>query len=122
MKYLETFPERCSGCRACETACSQAFFKEDNKTLSAIQIDDQKITVCNQCGVCMTMCPTQAISINSQGVILLNKKKCIGCLVCVAECPSGAMRFAQGLKTPFKCIACGICTEKCPCEALEIVT
>jgi len=121
MKYLKTSPELCSGCRACESACSLAFFKEDSKALSAIQVDDQKITVCNQCGVCAQMCPTQALSFNAQGVLTLNKTKCIGCLVCVAECPCGAMRFADGLRTPFKCIACGICTGKCPCQALEIV-
>ena len=52
---------------------------------------------------------------------MLNAKLCIGCLACVAICPTGAMKHYQGALSPFKCIACGTCVEKCPENALMIV-
>lgn len=125
MKYLKTYPEKCIGCHTCEEVCSEMFFKEINVEKSCIRIlekgDGFNITVCNQCGVCVGVCPTQAISINSLGVVMINKKECIGCLNCVAECPTNVMRYYDNEQIPFKCIACGACAGKCPVEALEII-
>lgn len=125
MKYLKTYPEKCIGCHTCEDICSEMFFKEKNVEKSCVRIYDQNegfnITVCNQCGVCIEMCPTQAISYNSLGVVMINKKECIGCLNCVAECPTNVMRYYENIQIPFKCIACGACAGKCPVEALEII-
>jgi len=126
MRYLKKITEKCTAeCRACETACSTTFFKEGNRDKSAIKIDKEDnivtITVCNQCGKCLPMCPAQAITINAQGVVVINKKECAGCLICVAECPCGAMFYHVDEPVPFKCIACGICVKKCAANALEIV-
>jgi len=126
MKYLKTYPDKCTAeCRACEKACSNAFFKEENRDKSAIKVikkdDVVTMTACNQCGKCIPMCPAQAITINAQGVVVINKKECAGCLICVAECPCGAMGYHADEPVPFKCIACGICVGKCAAKALEIV-
>jgi Fe-S-cluster-containing hydrogenase component 2 len=64
----------------------------------------------------------QAISISKAGVVVVDKKKCVGCLACVAICPIGAMRYYPGQSTVFKCIACGACAKECPTGALEIAT
>lgn len=127
MKVLKTYDEECIGCNTCVTTCSQLFFKEDNPEKSCIEVfplgnEDFKLSVCNQCGVCVEECPAEALSINKLGVVMLNKKLCSGCMVCVANCPTNNMRvFAQAL-TPFKCTACGACARECPAEALEVVT
>ncbi|HPM05290.1 MAG TPA: 4Fe-4S binding protein, partial [Candidatus Cloacimonas sp.] len=47
---------------------------------------------------------------------------CIGCLMCVAVCPTESMRTYLGNQNPFKCIACGVCVKSCPAEAIKIVT
>ena len=125
MKYLRTYPEKCVGCHTCENVCSQLFFKNENADLSCVRITEKDnsfdINVCNQCGKCVTVCPPMALSVNAQGVVMLNKSKCIGCMACVAICPTQSMRFQKNKLIPFKCIACGSCATKCPVKALEIV-
>ncbi|MCL2062857.1 MAG: 4Fe-4S binding protein [Candidatus Cloacimonetes bacterium] len=125
MKYLKGNSDLCTGCLACADACSELFFKEKNIQKSCIRINqnDNKnnIIVCNQCGKCMPLCPTQALSYNSQGVVILDKNECSGCLICVAECPCACMHYLVEENAPFKCIACGICVKKCPVSALELI-
>ncbi len=127
MKYLKTYPEKCIGCMQCMDVCSETFFKEKNKDKSSIKVTKKsdnswEITVCNQkCRLCVAECPVKALSVSKQGVVLLNKKLCVGCLACVAVCPIDAMMWLEGMENPFKCVACGKCAEICPTGALEIV-
>jgi ferredoxin len=127
MKYLKAYEEKCIGCNTCMTVCAQLYFKENNVDKSAIQIlslgqDNFGINACNQCQTCVAECPTMALSINKQGVIMINKNLCIGCFACVAICPTDSMRRYHGGVTPFKCIACGACAKECPADALAIIT
>jgi Fe-S-cluster-containing hydrogenase component 2 len=123
-KLLRTYPENCISCHACESSCSNTYFKVDDPNRSRIRITDSDgqpgMNACNQCGVCVQTCPTLALTINPQGVVMLNTKLCIGCYMCVAACPTGSMfRYESGL-APIKCIACGICTKACPADAIRI--
>jgi NAD-dependent dihydropyrimidine dehydrogenase PreA subunit len=128
LKRLAGNDEKCSGCGQCMTTCSTLFFKEDSPLKSCIGIHDaggghHHIVVCDQsCRLCVAECPVQALSVNSRGVVVLDKKLCVGCLACVAVCPIGAMKYIPGMKSPFKCIACGACVRNCPTGAIEIVT
>jgi len=102
------------------------YFKEENPARSRIQVlglggGKFHLVACDQeCRKCVAECPTQALTVNSLGVVMINKSLCVGCLACVAVCPIEAMRFFPGESTPFKCIACGACVKTCPKEALEI--
>jgi ferredoxin len=124
MKYLLTHPIRCQGVRACEKACSKTFFKVEDARKSCIQIKQTKqgheINVCNQCGACIVVCPVEALSRNKLGVVVVNKKLCVGCYICVGFCPTLSMMHHPELREPFKCIACGACTRACPEKALEV--
>lgn len=46
---------------------------------------------CSGCGICLPMCPYDAISLNERtGVAEINEILCEGCGSCVSACPSGA--------------------------------
>jgi anaerobic carbon-monoxide dehydrogenase iron sulfur subunit len=126
IKYLKTIDEKCVGCMSCASACSLMYFKEDNPAKSRIQVNGTgknsfHLIACDQeCRKCVQECPTQAISVASTGVVMIDKSLCVGCLACVAVCPIEAMRYFPGDKHPFKCIACGACAKKCPKEAILI--
>ena len=87
MKLLKTYADRCVRCGACMTACSKAYFKEDEPELSRIRIGDvgsmAQMNVCNQCGACIEVCPTQALERDKNGVVQLRKEKCTSCMMCV---------------------------------------
>jgi anaerobic carbon-monoxide dehydrogenase iron sulfur subunit len=125
MKYLRTYAEKCNGCNVCMSVCSTLYFKEDNPEKSAIRVGKTAagpftLSVCDQCRACVAECPTQAIAINKQGVVMINRALCINCLACVAACPSATMLTWRGGLVPFKCIACDACAKKCPTGALKI--
>lgn len=126
MKKLQTFPDKCTGCGICEDVCAKTWNKSEDKAKSSIRIrpleeGGYSMDVCDQCGDCRAMCSMMSLMTDKTGVVRLNKKTCVGCLICVAECLRGYMFYNDELPTPFKCIACGICARNCPSEALSIV-
>ena len=46
--------------------------------------------LCDYCGACVGMCPTDAINLD-ETVIAINEDKCIKCEFCVIGCPTGAI-------------------------------
>ena len=118
--------ETCMACLQCVQACSEAFYKTNDVTLSCIQVvegknGDAKPQVCIQCGKCAKVCEAGAITQNPKtGVYMINKKLCVKCGKCVEICPMKVMVMAEE-SAPSKCIACGICVKACPMEVLEIV-
>ena len=85
----------CMACLQCAQACSEAFYKEFDVTLSAIQVGT------NKAGEAKPM-------------------TCIQCGKCVEACPMKVMVHKEG-NAVSKCIACGICAKACPMDVLEVV-
>lgn len=125
-KYLKTDDSKCVGCMTCTSVCSRLYHKEENPAKSCIEVQGLgsgrfHLVACDQeCGACLRECPVKAISIRPNGVLVVDKNLCVGCLACVAVCPIEAMRWYPGTSTPFKCVACGACVRSCPKDALSI--
>ncbi len=51
----------------------------------------------------------------------VDENECIGCGVCVDECPADALSLVEGIAKMdiAMCIRCGVCHEVCPEEAVK---
>jgi carbon-monoxide dehydrogenase iron sulfur subunit len=133
MKLLTINIDRCTGCRACEYACSFKHTGLFNPLDSRIRIseflDDFVFipSVCTQCedAYCVSVCPTHALSKNQQtGVVEFDSNKCIGCKQCIIACPWGSIKLNHTGKEIIKCDLCGgepECIKVCHAKALEFV-
>ena len=134
--------ERCVGCNACVIACkSYHGLEPDMKRRKVRDLDDNLVgspiraylsTSCQHCEdpSCMKACPTSAYSKREDGIVLHNRKVCIGCKMCLWACPYEAPTFNPVTKKMDKCDMCRerldqgeqpICVACCPMEALKIV-
>lgn len=54
--------------------------------------------------------------------VIIDKDLCIGCGICVDECPQEALRVEDNIAVVNEdaCIECGICIGECPQEAISL--
>lgn len=52
-------------------------------------IDNDK---CIDCGACISLCPTDALSLDKEERLKFYYEKCIGCLLCLDSCPRFAIK------------------------------
>jgi len=137
-KKLAVVPELCSGCRICELVCALKHFGVNNPKKSAVRVIVtyphpvvRMPVVCSQCKapVCADACPVGALS-RTNGVVTLDKEKCISCMKCVDACPFGAIYAHEDADYPIKCDLCGLgtpggsrpeCVDSCPKGALRLI-
>ena len=134
---------RCVQCHACEVACKSTndvkpglkwrrvvsvwggeYPNVTNKTLSL---------ACMHCGdpPCIGACPADAITKRPEdGIVLVDKDKCIGCHTCFDVCPFSVPQYGEDGKMQ-KCHMCvdrltqgfePACVSTCPSEALHFGT
>lgn len=120
MKKVYADEKWCLGCHLCEYNCAFANSGVSNmvkalkdKTIHPrVHIEESdKITYavsCRHCDdpLCVKSCISGALSIKD-GVISIDKNKCIGCLTCILVCPYGAV--AQGENGAVQ--KCELCIE-----------
>jgi Fe-S-cluster-containing hydrogenase component 2 len=127
MQLLAVHPEECSGCRTCELICALQNHKENNPAKAALRVRGlfpspgrYDLRICDQCGECAEVCPTEAIRRRSDGVYVIDPEECTGCLACVQVCPYEVIFTHESMDVPIKCNACGECVTYCPKQVLAL--
>ena len=99
------------GCQACVTACSEEHgwsasegSATDSQWIRKVEIEDKETgaktslpVMCQHCNEapCVDVCPTGASHQRADGIVLVDKHRCIGCRYCMVACPFGARSFVH---------------------------
>ncbi|MFH2035523.1 MAG: 4Fe-4S dicluster domain-containing protein [Candidatus Zixiibacteriota bacterium] len=126
---FQIIPDKCTGCRSCELACS--FSHGDMKKPGKSRIHplayapDQFVpVVCLQCDdpACAKACLFDCITRNPEtGAMDIDEDKCVKCEACVAACPFGCALIDSVHDKVVKCDICEgtpACVQFCPTQAL----
>jgi len=128
---LQSYHEKCSGCRACQLACSEAHGDGFNPTRSRMFVVKDDVSgndlpiVCRFCddADCVAACPTDALTQTVHGWLALNNGACTSCGACTHACPYNALRLDPSSRQPLACDGCGggapLCVAACVTGALE---
>lgn len=134
--------KRCIECRACESACKQWNGVETginiryrrvrvSETGKYPEVKTQALSLaCNHCeeAWCMKACPVKAIFRRQDGIVLIDRNKCVGCTMCSKLCPYDVPQFNAGVRKMEKCTMCAdrvdanlqpACATLCPTGALQ---
>jgi DMSO reductase iron-sulfur subunit len=113
----------CIGCAACEVACkieNEVPLGRRRREVVTVEKGEYPNVkkyfasmACMHCATppCLTACPVKAISKREDGLVLVDKDKCIGCGYCAWACPYGAPQLGTSgetgkLATMDKCTFC----------------
>lgn len=120
----------CLGFGTCAKVCPFHAIHIEN----GIAVVDKEL--CKACGKCIAVCPKHLISLEpyaakhvvacssaDKGPVTMKacSAGCIGCGICVKNCPAGAVRVEDfhAVIDQEKCTGCGVCAEKCPKHIIE---
>lgn len=134
MKTVFVHPERCIGCKQCETACAVAHSQTKNLFLSVFESPAPKPRIhaepgltlntafpnkCRHCNPapCMNVCPTAAIhrAPDFSDIVFIEARKCIACGMCAMVCPFDVITYYPTAAAPEKAAVatkCDHCIER----------
>lgn len=129
-------PEKCSGCYYCMIVCSFTHFEEANfeKAYLRVYPDESNPLVfinahCTHCEhpFCVAACPIEpkAITKDDDGLVTIDKMRCIGCKSCNYACPISIPIFEEANGISNKCNFCEgdpQCAKYCSTGALQVVS
>lgn len=138
MKRIYVQEKWCLACHLCEYACAFANSGRENMVNALknvaihprIRIEgDNRISFavsCRHCRepLCVKGCISGALSVR-EGVIAIDREKCVGCYTCILCCPYGAIMPSPEGHAVQKCQLCTdnkngepACVNACPNQAI----
>ncbi len=135
--------DKCTGCKACVSACHSLNGLEENETWRDVGtihgVDPagaaytQTVTsACHHCTdpACLNGCPVLAYEKDPEtGIVYHLDDQCIGCQYCVLKCPYDVPKYSKKLGIVRKCDLCQsrladgeapACAQACPTEAISV--
>lgn len=137
--------DKCSGCKACVTACHALNGLDETESWRTVGLlisqpwaDDRPpalqhvSTACHHCAdpACLNGCPVLAYDKDPvTGIVRHLDDQCIGCSYCVMKCPYDVPKYSQRLGIVRKCDLCSqrlavgeapACAQACPNEAITV--
>jgi phenylglyoxylate dehydrogenase beta subunit len=118
------------GCMICRETCFDRNEDAACSSIKVIHLPEENVhtaVVCSQCGEpeCEACCPTGAIYKDpDDGVVRINRAKCLGCGLCSMVCPYGGIEYNAGTKRAIKCDRCDgdpECVKACPDGVLSFI-
>ncbi|MEM4728448.1 MAG: 4Fe-4S dicluster domain-containing protein [Thermoplasmata archaeon] len=115
MRKLFFTASLCTGCRACEVACSfkkEGIFSPALSRIRVVRLDEEGLDIptgCEHCedAPCIRICPVRALKRRPEtGAVVVDGDRCIGCKQCMVVCPFGAVHFSHASGRIFKCDLC----------------
>lgn len=140
---FEVALDRCTGCKACVSACHSLNGLDDHETwrdtgtlsggAESPGWQQTITTACHHCADpgCMNGCPVGAYEKDAEtGIVRHLDDQCIGCSYCILKCPYDVPKFSKKRGIVRKCDMCHqrlaegeapACVQACPTEAIRIV-
>lgn len=134
--------DRCSGCKACVTACHALNGLDESEAWRdvglliggsrAAPVMQHVTTACHHCvaPACLTACPVNAYEKDpATGIVKHLDDQCFGCQYCTLACPYDVPKYHAGKGIVRKCDMCSqrlavgeppACVQACPHEAIAI--
>ena len=140
---FEVSLDRCTGCKACVSACHSLNGLDDHEAWRDVGTllggsdspgwQQTVTTACHHCEDpgCMNGCPVDAYEKDKHtGIVRHLDDQCIGCSYCILKCPYDVPKYSKKRGIVRKCDMCHqrlaegeapACVQACPTEAIRIV-